>query len=71
MGAPIVEVVKLGKHGELTLSRRLRSRLGWHEGDDLVLSIEDKRVVLERRGRGRFGAYLDVLTGGSGPTRAE
>lgn len=70
MSTPIVEVLKVGKHGELVLPRRLRSRLGLREGDELVLSVEDKRIVLERRARG-FAAYLDVLTGGPGPSRDE
>ena len=70
MGTPIIEVLKVGKHGELVLSRRLRNRLGLHEGDELVLSVEDKKIVLERRSRG-FAAYLDVLGGGSGPDHDE
>ena len=68
MGAPIVEVLKVGKGGELVLPKRLRSRLGWRVGDELVVSVEDKRIVLERRARG-FAAYLDVLTGGPGSDR--
>jgi len=70
MSEPIVEVLKVGKHGELVLPRRLRSRLGLREGDELVLSVEDKRIVLQRRVRG-FGAYLDVLTGGPGSSHDE
>ena len=70
MGTPIIEVLKVGKHGELVLSRRLRNRLGLREGDELVLSVDDKRIILERRSRG-FGAYLDVLGGGSAPDRDE
>jgi AbrB family looped-hinge helix DNA binding protein len=70
MSTPIVEVLKIGKHGELVLPRRLRSRLGLREGDELVLTVEDKRIVLERRARG-FAAYLDVLNGGPGPDRDE
>jgi AbrB family looped-hinge helix DNA binding protein len=70
MGTPIIEVLKVGKHGELVLSRRLRNRLGLREGDELVLSVDDKKIILERRSRG-FGAYLDVLGGGAGPERDE
>ena len=71
MSTPIVEVLKVGKGGELVLPKRLRNRLGWRAGDELVVSVEeDKRIVLERRARG-FAAYLDVLTGGSGSDREE
>ena len=70
MAEPIVEVLKVGKHGELVLPRRLRSRLGLREGDELVLTLEEKRIILQRRARG-FGAYLDVLTGGHGSSRDE
>jgi len=65
MEKPLVEVVKIGKRGEVILSRRLRSGLGLQEGDELVLSVEDKRIVMERRAR-HFGAYLDVLTASAG-----
>lgn len=68
MAKPLVEVVKLGKRGELVLPRRLRGSLGLREGDELVATVEDKRIVLERRARG-FSAYLDVLRGG--PPRGE
>ena len=67
MTTPIMQVLKVGKHGEIVLPRPLRRRLGWREGDEIVLSVEEKRVVLERRARG-FAAYLDVLTGGHGPS---
>jgi AbrB family looped-hinge helix DNA binding protein len=68
MAKPPVEVIKLGKRGEMVLPRRLRSSLGLREGDELVASLEDKRIILERRARG-FSAYLDVLRGG--PPREE
>ena len=63
-----VEMLKLGKRGELVLPRRLRSSLGLREGDELVATVEDKRIIIERRARG-FSAYLDVLRGG--PPREE
>jgi AbrB family looped-hinge helix DNA binding protein len=63
-----VEVLKLGKRGEIVLPRRLRSSVGWREGEELVATVDDKRIVIERRARG-FSAYLDVLR--SGPPREE
>ncbi len=65
MEKPLVEVVKIGKRGEVLLSRRLRRSLGLQEGDELVLSVEDRRIVMERRAR-HFGAYLDAITASSG-----
>ena len=66
MEKPLVEVLKIGRRGELTLPRRVRSNLGLREGDELVLTIDDKRIVLERRAR-QFSTYLDVMgkSGGS------
>ena len=63
MAKPPVEVLKLGKRGEIVLPRRLRGSLGLREGDELVATVEDKKIILERRARG-FSAYLDVLRGG-------
>ena len=60
MGKPIIDVVKIGKRGEIVLPRRVRSALGLQEGDELILSLDDKRVTLERRARG-FSTYLDVM----------
>lgn len=67
---PLIEVVQLGKRGEIVLSRRLRNSLGLHEGDELVLSVEERRIVLERRGR-NLGAYLDVLASSTGATSGD
>lgn len=61
---PLIEEVEVGRRGEIVLSRRLRRALSWQEGDRLLLSVEDGRLVIERRAR-TFGAYLDVL-GSSG-----
>jgi len=60
MAKPVVEVVKVGKRGEIVLPRRIRSSLGLREGDELMLSVDEKRLVLERRSRG-FSTYLDVM----------
>ena len=60
MTQPLVEVVKLGKRGNLVLPQRVRSALGLSDGDELILTVEDKRVVMEHRRRG-FSTYLDVM----------
>jgi AbrB family looped-hinge helix DNA binding protein len=60
MSKPVVEVVPLGKRGELVLPRRVRSALRWSEGDELILTVEEKRIVIEQRRRG-LGTYLDVM----------
>ena len=67
MAKPLVEVLKVGRRGEIVLPARLRRSLRIREGDELILSVEERRMVLERRAR-HFGAYLDVMassTGGS------
>jgi AbrB family looped-hinge helix DNA binding protein len=66
MAKPIIEVVKLGKRGELVLPRRVRSALGLNDGDELILTVEEKRVVMEHRRRG-FGTYLDVMNPADDP----
>ena len=60
MRKPLIDVVKVGKRGEVILPRRFRNSLDLQEGDELVLSVEDRRMVLERRAR-HFSAYLDVM----------
>ncbi|MBI1816008.1 MAG: AbrB/MazE/SpoVT family DNA-binding domain-containing protein [Deltaproteobacteria bacterium] len=57
----ITEVVKVGRRGELTLSRRVRAAFGVQEGDEMVLSVESEQLVLRRKAH-RFGEYLDSLT---------
>ncbi|HUI25821.1 MAG TPA: AbrB/MazE/SpoVT family DNA-binding domain-containing protein [Candidatus Kryptonia bacterium] len=57
---PITEVVKVGRRGELALSRRVRAALALNEGDELVLSVEEDQLVLRRKAR-RFHEYLDTL----------
>ena len=56
----MIEVVKIGKGGELTLPRKVRSALGLQEGDEVMLVVGEKKVTLERRVRG-FSGYLDVM----------
>lgn len=62
MPKPLIDVVRIGKRGELLLPRRVRSSLGLKEGDELILTADDRRIVLERRARA-FRAYLDVMAG--------
>lgn len=64
MAKPVVEIVRLGKRGEIVLPRRIRTALQLHEGEELVLSIADQRLVLERRAR-NFATYLDVMGNGT------
>lgn len=55
-----VEVVKLGRRGELILPRGVLSALGLQAGDELFLSVEEDQLLLRRKAR-RFSAYLDTL----------
>ena len=59
---PVIDVARVGSRGEVTLSRRVRAALGVRAGDDLLVTVEDGRLVLERRAR-RLGTYLEVLAG--------
>jgi len=56
----ITEVVKVGRRGEVALSRRVRAAMTLNEGDELVLTVEEDQVVLRRKAR-RFHEYLDTL----------
>ena len=65
MSKPIVEVVRVGKRGEIVLPRRVRTTLKLQEGDEIVLSVSENRIVLERRAR-KFSAYLDAISAARG-----
>lgn len=39
--------VKLGQHGRMIIPAEVRHTLGLKEGDELLLSIGDKRLILE------------------------
>lgn len=56
----MADVVKLGSKGELKVPRHVRGALGLHEGDELVLTVEEDAIVLKRKAR-RFAEYLDTL----------
>ncbi len=64
MTKPVVEIVRVGKRGEIVLPRRIRNTMQLQEGEELVMSITDQRLVLERRAR-NFATYLDVMGNGS------
>jgi AbrB family looped-hinge helix DNA binding protein len=66
MSKPVVEVVRLGRKGEIVLPRRVRSSLKLQEGDEIVLTIAENRMILERRAR-KFSAYLDAISTALGP----
>lgn len=70
MRGPLVEIVTLGKRGEVVLPRRVRSALELHAGDELIVTVEEKRLVMERRSRG-FGSYVEAIssTGSAAPPR--
>jgi len=53
----MTEVVKVGRRGEVSLSRRVRAAFSLQEGDELLLSVEDDQLVLRRKAR-RFHEYL-------------
>lgn len=61
----LIDRVKLGKRGELVLPRRVRSALGLREGDDLLVTVDDRRLIVERRGRA-LGTYLDAMADDGG-----
>lgn len=66
MAKPVIEIVRVGKRGEIVLPRRIRSAMQLQEGEELVLSLAEQRLVLERRAR-NFATYLDVMgNGGKG-----
>lgn len=61
MAKPLIDIVQIGKRGEVVLPRRVRQGLNLQEGDELVVTVEERRLVLERRAR-RLGTYLDALS---------
>jgi AbrB family looped-hinge helix DNA binding protein len=65
MSRPVVEVARVGKKGEIVLPRRVRSSLKLREGDEVVLTITENRLILERRVR-KFAAYLDAISAAMG-----
>jgi AbrB family looped-hinge helix DNA binding protein len=64
MTKPVVEIVRVGKRGEIIVPRRIRNALQLQEGEELVMSIAEQRLVIERRAR-NFATYLDVMGNGS------
>lgn len=60
MAKPVVEIVRVGKRGEIVLPRRVRTTMKLQEGDELVLSVVEQRMMLERRTR-TFATYLEAI----------
>lgn len=56
----MADILKVGRKGELVLPRHARTALGLHEGDELVLTVEDDAILLKRKAR-RFAEYLENL----------
>lgn len=56
----MADIVKIGRHGQVVLPRRVRAVFGLQEGDQLVLTVEDESIILKRKAR-RFAEYLDTL----------
>ena len=56
----MADIVKIGRHGQIVLPRRVRAGFRLQEGDELVLTVEDESIILKRKAR-RFAEYLDTL----------
>ena len=40
--------IKVGKGGRVTIPKAIRDGLGIREGDELVISVEDGKIVIEK-----------------------
>ncbi|WP_252901513.1 AbrB/MazE/SpoVT family DNA-binding domain-containing protein [Vulcanisaeta sp. JCM 14467] len=40
--------IKVGKGGRVTIPKAIRDNLGIREGDELVIGIEDSKIVIEK-----------------------
>ena len=40
--------IKVGKGGRVTIPKAIRDNLGIREGDELVISVEDSKIVIEK-----------------------
>ena len=56
----MADILKIGRHGQVVLPRRVRAALALQEGDELLLTVEDEAIVLKRKAR-RFAEYLETL----------
>jgi len=45
---PKFEVAKIRKKGELTVPKIVREKLGWDEGDHIMIRFDDHKLILER-----------------------
>lgn len=57
----MADVVRLGRKGEIHLSRQTRQALELKEGDELIVSVDNDTIVLRRKAT-RFGSYLENLS---------
>jgi AbrB family looped-hinge helix DNA binding protein len=57
----MADIVKIGRHGQIVLPRRVRAAFGLQDGDQLLLTVEDESIILKRKAR-RFAEYLDTLS---------
>jgi AbrB family looped-hinge helix DNA binding protein len=56
----MADILKIGRHGDVVIPRRVRAALDLKEGDELLLSVENDTIVLSRKAK-RFSAYLESL----------
>lgn len=57
----MIDVARVGHSGEVALPRRVRHAFGVQPGDELLVTVADGRLILERRAR-RLATYLDALS---------
>jgi len=57
---PMADILKIGRKGDVIIPRRVRAALGLKEGDELLLSVENDTIVLNRKAK-RFSEYLETL----------
>jgi len=56
----MADILKIGRHGDVIIPRRVRAALDLKEGDELLLSVEKDTIVLSRKAT-HFSAYLETL----------
>jgi AbrB family looped-hinge helix DNA binding protein len=61
----MADILKIGRHGDVVIPRRVRAALDLKEGDELLLNVDGDNIVLSRKAK-RFGAYLETLRKKSG-----
>jgi AbrB family looped-hinge helix DNA binding protein len=56
----MADILKIGRHGDVVIPRRVRAALDLKEGDELLLSVDNHTIVLSRKAK-RFSEYLENL----------